>query len=201
MRQTEVTLSPRTFSRLADPSVTGPCPFSAELNFTHCRHMSCTYRLHFMVTWNCMQFTQRIILKALYCAAGAATFWQVLPKLSCKWSSFLSIYIWNFGAKPRCCLIPPPCQLFWFGVSPSLPLPLLKGRCQAWKVMFPNKKIPFHLGLQMVWVKQQFAVCCFETSCYQIPLLQKFSKASNSEIPWDKIYEVLYAHYIVANSY
>lgn len=29
-----------------------------------------------------------VILKALYCAAGAVTFWQALPVLSCTWSPF-----------------------------------------------------------------------------------------------------------------
>ena len=139
----------KDFSRLADPSVTGLRPFSAELNFTHSRHMSCTYRLHFMVTWNCMQFTQSFWRHC--CAAGAATFWQVLPKLSCKWSSFLFIHIWNFGAKPWCRLIPPTRQPFWFHVSPSPPLLFLKGRLQTWKVMFPDNKIPLYLDLQMIF--------------------------------------------------
>lgn len=148
--------------------------------------MSCTYRLHFDGYMK-SHAIHTIILKALYCAARAATFWQVLPTLSCMWSSFYLLFealAQNPGAeKPT-----HPADEFGFRSHPLFQLPFLTIDAMT-RRCFLTIRSPY-LNLQMIWVEQQFAICCLKTSCYQFPFLLKCSKAVTQ-----KLHEIRYMRF------
>lgn len=130
-----------------------------------------------------------------HCMAGRSCF-LLRPS-----QAFLQVVFFIYPCFELCCKIqvllhPTSCNYIWVSHLTHHPS---KRQTPSLEDNVSWQQDALLLDLQMIWVKQQFTISCFKTSYYQIPLLLKFSKAHDSEIPWEKIPKALYTQEIISD--